>query len=42
MKPKLKERSWMPKCRAEVFKDRREKRQRTRKDQLRQAIREQS
>ena len=35
-------RQWFPIKRADVFQDRREKRQRTRKDQLRQAIKEQS
>lgn len=42
MLPQKKKRIWMPKCRAEVFKDRRTKRNRTRSEQKRRAIREQS
>ena len=36
-----KPRVWSPKCRAVTFKDKRTKRQRTRSEQKRQAIREQ-
>jgi len=37
-----KKRVWMPKCRAATLKDRRTKRNRTRSDQKRRAIKEQS
>lgn len=41
IKVKIKKRVWEPKCRAEVFNDRRTKRQRTRSEQKRRAIQEQ-